>query len=196
MSLDQALLAALLSLDAECDGAPEAVPGAPRAVMAREMAADLVVELARLPRLAMRARIIVPAKEDAPEADEIGRQPLRAMIEEQVAADARRMPWPESWWERADPADVQACFDLWGYVLSHCLLSAIEEILSLPQPSGQYAYRSIERGWIGSRDFHIVCSLAGFDGAAVAEAVARDPEGVYRRLAPSRGRPPRKGAAA
>lgn len=91
-----------------------------------------------------------------------------------VDPNADRMPWPDSWFRDGDPADAQACRDLWACVLATCLRGALRDATGRRE-RGNFlnVNTAVGKGWIGGRDFHIVCALAGLDAAAVRAAVAR-----------------------
>lgn len=101
---------------------------------------------------------------------------LRQMVDEQAGADPERLPWPERWWTERDSGDYRACRELWAASLLHCLRAA----LGLESYNDSYLGKGtmVGIGWIGSRDFHMVCALAGLDGSAVEyrlKTVAEDP---------------------
>lgn len=62
--------------------------------------------------------------------------------------------------------DAAHCRSLWAAVLAEQL-----RLASLERPTNFDRDLDIKtaRRWIGSKDFHIVCALAGFDGVAVQE---------------------------
>ena len=105
-------------------------------------------------------------------------RPLREMLDELAASDPERLPWPADWLDVRTSGEVRACRTLWQAVLMSCLRSAMGEITSFDHQSGS---QQVSVSWIGGRDFHLVCALAGFDGDAVASRLAKmreTPEGV------------------
>lgn len=102
---------------------------------------------------------------------------LRSMLDELAASDPARLPWPDDWITRRDPGDADACRRMWGACLISCLHSVLKEAMAefargpkkprLQRNEG----RPVLNGWIGSRDFHMVCALSGLDGVAVEEGV-------------------------
>lgn len=78
-----------------------------------------------------------------------------------------------------DPEDAERCRVLWAAVLVECLVSALEaKLWRLSAPGARRRPFSLTQGapvgegWIGGRDFHMVCALAGLDGKAVEDALA------------------------
>ncbi|PHP28015.1 hypothetical protein [Limimaricola cinnabarinus] len=125
-----------------------------------------------------------PSPQIASEAGDGPRRSLQLQIEARVEAanrkatceTERRMPWPEHWWAGTDSADVARCRTLWQEVLRQCLMSAIDVHLGAPIKANDAT-----PAWIGSRDFAMVCDLAGFEPSAVAErllARLREPNGA------------------
>lgn len=168
--------------------------GAPRDVLADlaelfgEVEAQARVETAAADPSLAPARTVIPRQEAGPRGSsvprvrpvrsaepepEAPRPPLRAMVEEQVAAQPERLAWPAWWWQASDPMPATRCRRLWAEVLRGCLLDALAE----PEGPRKGRYMSggvtARAGWIGSRDFHEVAALAGFDGAAVASRLER-----------------------
>ena len=97
--------------------------------------------------------------------------------------EVTRPVWPDSWFEAHDPGDAAACRRLWAAALLACIRDTVEgtrrgEALRL----GSTLTVS---GWIESRDFHEMWALAGVDGVAVADRLARidqDPAMLERIL--------------
>lgn len=105
---------------------------------------------------------------------------LRGYLAARAGADPARLPWPEDWWDRTDPGHWDACRKLWAFAL----LKQIEDMLIVTlrraagtERSGQRRDVSSNVGirtqpeWVGCRDFHMVCALAGLDGEASADAL-------------------------
>jgi len=116
---------------------------------------------------------ITPARVACPAPERIADQPrpnLRAMIEEQVAADPDRLPWPESWWHTPDSGVANSCRAMWQTALRELLADALRDVIGL-KPRADVITCSANRAWLGSRDFHMVCALAGMDGIAVEDRV-------------------------
>lgn len=102
------------------------------------------------------------------------------MIQSPDAFDAHlaedRLPWPDGWDQSRDPADMLRCRMMWCAVLSVCIHAVLTQALRERPPTRDERHRSsrlrqrdLPDGWIGSRDFHMICALAGFDGVAMAE---------------------------
>ena len=113
---------------------------------------------------------------------EAPRPSLRAMVDELQAAhpecapgepgwEATRPAWPDSWFDARDPGDVTACRKLWASALLACIRDVVQEL----HGSKGFDRKRVpaSSGWVGSRDFHEVCALAGVDGVAVADRLAR-----------------------
>lgn len=84
----------------------------------------------------------------------------------QAAED--RLPWPEDWHRHTDPEDIRACQALWGCVLAACLQGALADLIGRRERGNFITGEGrIPSGWIGSRDFHAICALAGLYGPAV-----------------------------
>lgn len=151
-------------------------------VLARQLLADLA-GLAATPLPSISARRGAGTTDAGP------RRPLKTMTDELAAADPDRMPWAESWFDQTDPGEIAACRKLWCSVLLSCIRAA----LGLEVGVDQRNCKAIPLSWIGSKDFHIVCALAGFDGTAIADRLGRDDlvDGIRARFA---GEP--KGGAA
>lgn len=83
-----------------------------------------------------------------------------------------RMPWPSRWFDTVDPGDVSACRALWACVLASCLKGAIADACQRAD-RGNFMGQggAVSAHWIGSRDFHMVCALAGLDGIFVLDQV-------------------------
>jgi hypothetical protein len=118
-------------------------------------------------------------------------RPLRVMLDELARHDPDRMPWPDDWLTRREVPDVRACLALWGEALRRMLLSACDTVVRHHmEPSG------VGSGWVGSRDFHEVCALAGLNGVAIEEKVrpllqsAESAKALRDRLAAPRERGP------
>lgn len=104
-----------------------------------------------------------PAEEDGP------RPSLRAMLAELEKAQPDRAPWPEGWLDHHDSADGYRCRALWGEVLRFSLADICLEA------SKRHRRRNVGPpttfGWLGTRDFRMVCDLAGLDAAAIEQRV-------------------------
>ena len=78
-----------------------------------------------------------------------------------------RMPWPDDFFIPGDAAPALACQAMWCAV--------IEDQLKLAQSEARHQRFAYEidsaRRWFGTRDFFIVCALAGFDGAYILGGV-------------------------
>jgi hypothetical protein len=92
-----------------------------------------------------------------------------------------RLPWPDDWVTSRDPADYYRCHMMWCSVLSQCVASMLNVFLQ-PRTVTRDERRShalykdgpvVSTDWLGSRDFHMICALAGFDGVAVFERLTR-----------------------
>lgn len=99
------------------------------------------------------------------DADALPGRPLRSMLDELAAAQPDREPWPDDWFEYTDSGQIEACRKLWCQVLLSCVRAA----LNVDGSNDRQNSRPVPFDWIGSRDFHMICALAGFDGVAVAE---------------------------
>ena len=134
---------------------------------------DIMVDrlLADLDAVAGQDSETITAAQAAMRQDDLPAVPLRKMLEEQHQAQPDRLPWPDDWFDRRDPGDAAACQRLWGAVLLTCIRSAIGA--SADEDNGNTYVSAVPSGWVGSRDFHIVCALAGFDGQAVSDRVRR-----------------------
>ncbi|MCB5199037.1 hypothetical protein LGQ03_07275 [Loktanella sp. TSTF-M6] len=108
---------------------------------------------------------VIADQNDAP------RPPLRAMLDELAASDENRMPWPDDWFDGVDPAHVKGCRALWA----SALLALIRDAFSTPTFNQTQTLGKIRAtsSWIGSRDFHMVCALAGLDSVAVLDRCNR-----------------------
>ena len=156
----------------------------------RLLAAFLDLAAVERPELAaLQAEL--PLSEDRPRDDievaERPRQNLRQMLAEIQAVapelpigepgwEATRPVWPDTWFEARDPGDADACRRLWSRALLECIRDTVRES---GDRSSYLGATQTGRGWIGSRDFYEMCVLAGVEGAAVAERLARldaDPE--------------------
>jgi hypothetical protein len=103
--------------------------------------------------------------------------------------EEERLPWPDGWDAARDPADAWRCRMMWCAVVSACVMSMLRAHLS-PRAMDRPVRRSdplhkdgpaVGPGWLGSRDFHMTCALAGLDGAAVEHRLRRamaTPEGT------------------
>lgn len=131
----------------------------------------------------LAAKTVLPKRDLPPPPDYVPPPPLADMLAERDAADPDRMPWPADWLTTRDPGDWAKCRALWCSVLLSCVRDALK---------GNHVDKSTvaqtyvaTAGWIGSRDFHMVCALAGVDGVAVADRLAqigRDPAAIARVL--------------
>ena len=139
---------------------------------------QLLADLLGLPRRDVIRAAPVDVSDDAP----VPRPSLRAMVGELQATHPERMPgepgwemtrpvWPDSWFDARDPGDVTACRKLWASALLACIRDVVQD------RHGSKGFDQkrvpVSSGWIGSRDFHEVCALAGVDGIAVADRLAR-----------------------
>lgn len=75
------------------------------------------------------------------------------------------------------PVCAEAARALWITVLHIALDEAAGRLRTYHEPEKRERALREAEGWIGSRDFHMVCALAGLDGAAV---LARFRAGDYR----------------
>ena len=158
----------------------------------RLLAAFLGLAVGDRPELAALQVAVVPAVQPivspsrptaAIEQEEAPRPSLRVMVDELQAAHPERAPgepgweatrpaWPDSWFDARDPGDVSACRKLWASVLLACIRDVVQDL----QGSEGFDQKRVpvaSSSWIGSRDFHEVCALAGVDGVAVADRLAR-----------------------
>lgn len=72
---------------------------------------------------------------------------------------------------RGAPVEAAACGSLWAAVLHQALKDIHDAQTGGPMRSAPYGGgRQPRPEWVGSRDFHMTCALAGLDGTAVAEA--------------------------
>lgn len=115
--------------------------------------------------------------------DPIPSVPLSDMLAEQQAADPDRLPWPSDWLSGPNPYDWIMCRRMWCAVLLTCIRDALKVAhIDKSTVAERYAASS---GWIGSKDFHMVCALAGVDGVAFSDRLARiakDPAAIARVL--------------
>lgn len=135
------------------------------------LAAALLSDLAR----AMSdptARVVSapPHVVDAPTA-EAPAPSLRDMIAEQCAAQPDRLPWPEDWFDRTDSGQAQACRDLWGAALLACVRHAIGAA-GMTDTRLNAGARILNVDWFRSKDFHMMCALAGLDGVAMMDRLS------------------------
>jgi hypothetical protein len=97
------------------------------------------------------------------------------------SVEEERLPWPDDWATSRDPADAYRCRAMWCSVLIYCLTSMLTELLQhrsvfVEERRNQSTLRdgaAVGPGWVGSRDFHMICALAGFDGTAMKERLLR-----------------------
>lgn len=130
--------------------------------------AQLLADFLSLPRPVS----VAPVPTGAPtSAEDQPLRPLTAMLHEQHRAQPDRMPWPDAWFGRPDPADAAACRRLWATALLACIRDAVTQ-LSVYEKR-RYGGDAVRGSWIGSRDFHMMASLAGFDGMALADRLMR-----------------------
>ena len=180
-------LARLLQDFAEALDAPVAPPPAPRvktadllAALGQGVAAGPVAPpmaaLRTLPRIIPKAARPkgppprVPQRNPVENEDQ-PRQNIRAMVEEQVAADPARLPWEPEWWRSDElPMQHKRCLLMWQTALRDLLADALRDVLGL-KPLPNLTTSAGTRAWLGSRDFHMVCALAGLDGGAVEDRV-------------------------
>jgi hypothetical protein len=95
--------------------------------------------------------------------------------------EEERLPWPDDWVTSRDPADHYRCQMMWCSVLSQCVASMLNRFLqprtvTRDERRSQALYKDgpvVSTDWLGSRDFHMICALAGFDGVAVCERLTR-----------------------
>jgi hypothetical protein len=95
--------------------------------------------------------------------------------------EEERLPWPDDWAISRDPADAYRCRAMWCGVLIACLTSMLTAYLQPRTLRGQERRSQstlrdgpdIGPGFVGSRDFHMICALAGFDGTAMKERLLR-----------------------
>ena len=78
-----------------------------------------------------------------------------------------RPAWPDSWFDARDPGDVAACRRLWASALLACIRDVVQDMNQSKDFDRKIG--RVSAGWIGSRDFHEMCALAGVDGAAVVD---------------------------
>lgn len=163
-------------LMAALDRAPRrAVADAAHAVVAEDAGAKrsalsgqtprvvLVDEIAR-PRPDLRAEI--EALHAAEGRDGVANSPFGA-----PRVDVSRPAWPEYWWTGgADSEDFRACRALWCDVLRNALLDELARGDAAAK-KGHPPEHDVH--WLGSRDFRMVCALAGVDAAAVEAQVRR-----------------------
>ncbi len=80
-----------------------------------------------------------------------------------------------------DPAAAQACRHVWINVV----LQAARDLFPDPQRKPSTETRHAKRNaiaaehWLGSRDFHKICSLAGLDGSRVETALRNRLQDYY-----------------
>lgn len=85
--------------------------------------------------------------------------------------DPDRLPWPDDWISRRDPADAHACRKLWVSVLIFCAQGALEG-RARDLRSGVGVGDAVTSSIIGTEDFQMICALAGLDGDALIGALA------------------------
>jgi hypothetical protein len=135
---------------------------------------------------AQRRAKLAAAAATAKQQDELPPVPLRDMLDELQIAQPDRLEWPDSWFGRVDPGDADACQQLWCAALLTCIRSAVGLLPDDVNGSGHS--RPVGSSWIGSRDFHTMCALAGVDGEACVYRLSRlqcDPE-MHRALSGER----------
>lgn len=65
-------------------------------------------------------------------------------------------------------AEAEVCRRLWVAVVAQAAHDLLAPRLRGIQPNAEATARGQVLAWLGSRDFHRVCALAGLDGATVA----------------------------
>lgn len=142
---------------------------------------DLTVTQLLADLAAARRPEVMPAhiKKEEPAAPP---RPLREMLDELAAADPERLPWPDDWLRTKDSGQITACRALWQSVLLSCIRAAFEEVTDYlrlsksrlaPVKHEKTTAELFQSTWIGTRDFHMVCALAGLDGSAVQSRLRR-----------------------
>lgn len=79
-----------------------------------------------------------------------------------------RLPWPDDWFDTSSPYQWKRCRDLWAAVLISCLKSML---VGSGKAGHLGAPGVISDGWIDTRDFVLVCTLAGAEASAVRRVV-------------------------
>jgi len=161
-------------------------------------------ELLGEPPAGKRARAVVaPAPVPAVEPDsnildrnigEPGVPSLRVILRVRAERDPNRLPWPDEWFDHSDSAQFDACRALWGDALRMMLMGVCEVVI------GRRSFDvRVGDGWLGTRDYRIVCSLAGFDPDALHERLTEilsTREGAFDlRFRLTHGKPMTRGAA-
>lgn len=85
--------------------------------------------------------------------------------------DPHFVPWPDSWFTENDVGDARACKELFGEVLLVGLRDVLTGEFSAARAKLAGKCR-VSDSWVGTRDFHTVCALAGIDGLALAQRLA------------------------
>jgi hypothetical protein len=140
------------------------VPRAPRAVVAEG-------------RLPVARAAVAPLVAEPVEERPLSQAEMRRQLDARAAADSERLAWPARWWDGFDAGDAAACQALWATVLREGLRDAARSVANLPNLFGNKLILSAD--WVGSRDFYMVATMAGFDGVAFADRlrpVLADPE--------------------
>lgn len=91
---------------------------------------------------------------------------LRRDMARMARADADRLPWPDAWFDGADPTDGRSCRELWASVFRFSIIEDLVMALKDARRTG-----AVQPRWLFSRDMLQVADLAGLD-----------PEGVASRL--------------
>jgi hypothetical protein len=132
-----------------------------------------------------------PARLERPDRQRDLSRDLSRDLAAACAADPERQPWPEDWFRVSDPMDAARCLALWQAALAELLAAALMtrqwELTGFqgPKPIPDNCGGHVPWDWIGTRGFHEVCDLAGFDGAQVAASIlsqARSPVAIDRLL--------------
>lgn len=119
-----------------------------------------------------------PAAEEAaaqaPKPADLTRDEFKAYL---AAREDPELAWPDYWWsEAADPGDIRACRALWSAALLGMLRDIVLALRRAcgPEPTRERVehFWPHEAGWLGSRDFVMVCDLAGVDAGAVFERMS------------------------
>ena len=149
-----------------------------------------------------RGRVVeLPAPVAVPESNildrnigEPGVPSLRVILRVRAERDPNRLPWPDEWFDHTDSGQIDACRALWGDALRMMLMGVCEVVIGRRKHDCR-----VGDGWVGTRDFRIVCTLAGFDPEALQERLTEilsTREGAYDlRLRLTHGKPMTRGAA-
>lgn len=164
-------------------------------------AADDAVTTALLADLAAaqaarRAPVVTapqPVPVDAPPED-VPAPPLRDMLAELQEAQPDRLPWPDDWFDHTDSGQIKACRSIWGAALLACIRHALDAS-GMTDKRLNAGARVLNVDWFRSRDFHMMCALAGLDGVAMMDRLS-DParrDDIVARLSanPKEGVPQR-----